>query len=564
MRWPFSIFFRLLTPDGQEQQGDWVRVGNNDGEADGWIESKNIFDWDTRFALKPNAPQGDAVFRIMAVAPKQFTADFQGSAGGSGKEVIAPILEKPSNGANPEYTVAFFAARAQTGVGRVETDTRRLRELSLEIVYVIDTTTSMTPLIKGTKEVAKRSADALGGMPEIRDAVKFGLVQYRDSTPRLGFVADAVSELTDIDTFRRSLEPLAVTRWGSEETKEDVLAGLLKAIDESGWSENSSKHIVLLGDASAHIRDCNTANPSAGCGHVKSDGTCAKNTTGFDIPRLIAKAQRRHGPEVEQQLASINFHSVRAKNAEDPEDEHECVAQFVKLSENAGRFQGYFANFDPNNEQDKQKVVDDLNKKLSFGFDNLGRARSGDMLGVDPEQEGEFAQAIWRIYLAIEGEPISPVELGKAFIRSEGGDLLAQQAVFVNEDDLLRLHSTLFLIYDGLKGQTDPADRGDVSAVVGKLKEALTTAFVGQEIEIDSDTQLKKLITSLPLKTDALEVTAKDIATKKKEEFVLWLGALKSARQTANDLLMEKAEWFAPSAKAANTKCAFVLLDEMP
>jgi len=600
--------------------------------------------------------------------------------------LLLVLFASPSDAAQNELIPAknengVLVGASETARAREAIDAGRLGNLKLEVVFVIDTTRGNAALIDCAKKVAKRVDVALGDVPMMRDSVKFGLVQYRDSTPRHEFVAKMETKLTDIRTFRKSLESLTAAKCSSKETKEDVLAGLLMAIEKSGWSEKSSKHIILLGDASAHVGNCNSANPNVGCKYVRPDGTCEKNTTGLDVRKLISKAQRRHGEVVKQELASINFHAVHAKNAEDPGDETECIAQFQELSQNAGRLQGHFASFDPNVERDKHEVIGGLSRRLITAFGDLARVHAGHANSTVPAYSGRKADAARKDLIPVKdesGEPIGihrkvvvrtdsamlyckpgggTTEAIKPFsiffrlltpdgqeqqgdwvrvgnndgaadgwieaknlfdwdtrfvlklnavhdddggsmdliapvleeltvgakreyrvalfgasprtvrfrLRGPNGELLAHPAVLVDEDDLLRLHATLFLVHEALKAPAGPAGRRRVGALIKTLQEVLTRALIGEDVEIESAISLAKLMAYLPLKTDTLKLTPKDIAIMNEREFVTWLGALESARKRVEDLLVrEQSAALFLRDKAANKKCMLVPLEDLP
>ena len=543
---PFSIFFQVKTADGQDKNGDVLCVGDNDGEYLGDIAEADVIKWDTRYLLKPNPPQGDLKFTIEGPG---YSATYHGG-GGLEKQTVAPILREPEEGKNPKYEVAFFAGKVENvgGKGVAERESVKTENTKLEIMYVIDTTASMTPLIDGTKEVARRSVEELAGNSEARAAVRFGLVQYRDSTPDLGFIAKLETPLTDAATFANRLQPLAAASLGSEETSEDVLAGLLTAIEKAGWSANSSKHIILLGDASAHL-----SGP--------------KNTTGLSIESLLSRAQQSAGGELKMQLESVFIHAVRAIQPGDP-DGPLCAEQFRKLSLNQQRFEGFYTDLDPTNSQNVGDVVRQLVEFFRKGFAGAKALRAGDTEELEKLAEaggatGQLVQAQYRIAVAAGGPPVKTVERGMAFIRSQDGDLLAQQSVLVSEDDLSRIESTLNLLRQGLSKRVEPAKRGDVTAFVDALKMTLAAATAGQEL--DPETSLEDFVGLLPLKTDALRIKPVDLARKSAEDFEKWLESLKSAQERASDLLKEQAKnWVTLSEKAANKKFAYVLVDDMP
>jgi hypothetical protein len=133
----------------------------------------------------------------------------------------------------------------------------------------------------------------------------------------------------------------------------------------------------------------------------------------------------------------------------------------------------------------------------------------------------------------------------------------------VSEDDLRRVRSTLDLLTLGLNSHADPAKRGDVTALLKKLKESVAELTTGQEL--GEDTPLETLVNHLPLKTEALKTTPRALAVMDAEDFQKWLADLDVAKRRAEDLLLKQAdEWSMPWAKATNKKFAFILLSDMP
>lgn len=551
----FSIFFQLRTPDGQESSGGWIRVGDGDGTPFGWLEESVVIPWHTRFLLKPKAVSRDPKAPAFTIKHRTNKGEalFIYRGGGTEKESLVPILEELDDQSNPRYKVAFFAGRSSAAVQKSVAEQQRIQSdpLTLEIVFVIDTTASMTPLLEGVKTVTRNVAASLRGTTEGLRHVKFGLVEYRDLTPQITFnnkPARVVTKLTDLNSFQQALSPLSVATIGSEEVSEDVLAGLVLALNDAGWSPKSSKHIILLGDASAHL-----SGP--------------KNSTGHTIDSVLSLARKTSGTDYEQSLDTITFHAVRADNPESPPDELAlCEQQFRKLAQNNGLFEGFYANLKPNDPADRKRVEDALVDFLRRGFTAVEAAQKGDQQAVKQAAEnretGQLALATYELLLLSGTADPDPVEEGEASIRSEDGDLLAVHYVMVSETDLRRLRSTLDLLWTDLSAKVSPTARGDVKKLLERLQETLLIGTTGQEF--DENTQLQDVITSLPLKTDVLRTTVAALAQKDASSFKKWLEDLDAAKKQAETLLQNQKEWHKLSENAANEKFCYVLLDNLP
>ena len=150
-------------------------------------------------------------------------------------------------------------------------------------------------------------------------------------------------------------------------------------------------------------------------------------------------------------------------------------------------------------------------------------------------------------------------------IRSAGGDLLAQRAVGVSKDDLIRLQSMLNLLVVNLKDATNPADRGNVGTLLKKVKEAVVLGAAGEKVEFNEETQLADVITSLPLKTDVLKTSVQAIAQMDEDSFKQWISNMQGAAQRTKEHLEKPADqWTELSKLAANQKYLFILLQDMP
>jgi hypothetical protein len=546
----FSIYFAL-----KGSEGDYVRVGDGDGMEIGWISENAVIEWNTRLLLQPKTPDPatpDAVFRVISPGA---TATFTGAVGSDKQKAAAPILEKVDEGKNPDYKIAYFAGNS-TAVGAkkapVGASTTSSKRRKVEIVFVIDTTASMTPLLQGAKDVAVDVAALLAGSGEAEAAVKFGLVQYRDSTDGITFDGEPArleTALTDAATFRKTVNSLSVTPLGSEETAEDVLAGLLEAIENAGWSTNSSKHIVLLGDASAHL-----------------DGP--KNTTGETIETIIGKAQSTGGSELVTKLGTIMFHAVKAKNI-DVADGILCTEQFKTFAANAGQRAGFFADFDPSIASEKKATIEELHEFLGAFVKGISLVRSGKVATLKVAASGKGpaaipAKVLYDLEIVAGGPEIKTIESGTAKLRSDDGDLLARQMVMVSETDLRRLRSSLDLLEVSLGKLRDPSKRKDVGKLLKVLKQTLILNL-GGEGDFDETTDLAGFISNLPLRTDVLNTSALDLQKKNAESYQKWIDDLVAAKKRTNSLLEDEGtDWHVLSEEAANAKFAYILMDEMP
>lgn len=130
-------------------------------------------------------------------------------------------------------------------------------DLRLDVVFVIDMTSSMQPHIEAVTEAVREASQTLFKYLPDETRLKFGLVGYRDSiavTPDLEFVSkNFTPDLITGPEFAAMVtgEAVRASATGSDDWAEEVFAGMLEGLN-SNWSPNAARVIVLVGDASSH------------------------------------------------------------------------------------------------------------------------------------------------------------------------------------------------------------------------------------------------------------------------------------------------------------------------
>ena len=120
----------------------------------------------------------------------------------------------------------------------------------VEVVFVLDTTGSMSGLIKAAKDniwAIARSMASAQPQPEIR----VGLVAYRDRGD--AYVTQVVDLSTDLDSMYASLMDFAAS--GGGDGPEAVNEALYAAVHQIQWSQDPTAYqtIFLVGDAQPHM-----------------------------------------------------------------------------------------------------------------------------------------------------------------------------------------------------------------------------------------------------------------------------------------------------------------------
>lgn len=126
----------------------------------------------------------------------------------------------------------------------------------LDLVFVMDCSSSMRPMVDATVEAMRGMVSKLAGDSAVRDGLRLGFWGYRDSKPDQDFdgspVKNFTQELETADVFLKTLQGVEVSQNSAGDYAEDVYGGLSRAIADTRWRPDSLRCIVLVGDASAH------------------------------------------------------------------------------------------------------------------------------------------------------------------------------------------------------------------------------------------------------------------------------------------------------------------------
>jgi len=120
----------------------------------------------------------------------------------------------------------------------------------IEVVFVLDTTSSMSGLIETAKEKIWSIATTLA-QAEQAPEIHMGLVAYRDRGDE--YVTDVIDLSTDLDTMYGRLMQFAAV--GGGDGPESVNLALSDAVNRISWSQDPSSYqvIFLVGDAPPHM-----------------------------------------------------------------------------------------------------------------------------------------------------------------------------------------------------------------------------------------------------------------------------------------------------------------------
>jgi len=183
--------------------------------------------------------------------------------------------------------------------------------LAVDVVFVMDMTTSMQPYMDATKDAVDRLAKRIAEQSEtLGEKIRFGLIGYRDDTrlmPALEFTAQNFTPLlVDGTQFSEILESEArAAIVSSKGYSEDMFAGVAMALQDVAWTPGNLRFVIIVGDASAHP-----------AGHEQ-------NSTGMDAPALRRQAE-------DQQIHRMAWH---LRDPRYPQDHPVAETQLKTLTE---------------------------------------------------------------------------------------------------------------------------------------------------------------------------------------------------------------------------------------
>jgi hypothetical protein len=174
------------------------------------------------------------------------------------------------------------AGNSKGNVGTFEEYVGGLRQIGLEVVFVIDATGSMGWLVESVKDRVRTLSEWIR---ELVPVTRFGVVAYRDDDDP-EFLTRVEPLTLSIGKLRRFLEDLESR--GGGDTAEGVTAGLRAAIEKSGWTRDTKKVIVIIGDAPPHAEQMAEALALARSFHERG-GSVTTVDVSFDAnPEIVA------------------------------------------------------------------------------------------------------------------------------------------------------------------------------------------------------------------------------------------------------------------------------------
>lgn len=158
----------------------------------------------------------------------------QPSAVDPGGSLPQSPIEAPGSEAYPEHELLWLRDRIRG---------------ELDLVFLVDATSSMGPFIEEAKRRLIELIDALRASPLCR-SLRLGLVSYRDHAPQeASYASRAVSLTGDVDAIRSAVLELAAV--GGGDGPEAVTDGLADVV-RLDWRSSAVRAVVWVGDAPPH------------------------------------------------------------------------------------------------------------------------------------------------------------------------------------------------------------------------------------------------------------------------------------------------------------------------
>jgi len=643
---PYNIFFHLKTTSGQDEQNGFVRVGDEAGKVLGWIESENLVRWSTRYVIQPReSDKPENRFRVdlnagagqMEFNPESVPSDATVNAFITG----APTGDDADEDNGP-FPVAMLTAQIEASRGAAS-ELDAIEKMKLEVVFVIENTAFMNAEYDGktlhqrTIEMAQRFVDSYSGKSgEI--PTKFGLVCYQDSVDDATIRIPKVEQrLTDNHSEWRSAIERMVPLTARNDLPADGISALAKAAsDDVGWSNNSSKHVVLLahsalndavggGVSSFHSSLRGKVErilevPYAGLWKADSTNWIGSNSSGKSTTQLLQSYGAVGGSVGERMRKTRRLHAIRVGYTQQDmlaevldmslNEANELISKintaFGKINEicaplsnpnvvqvlgtldaatidaviwgarirnmaNQDQFaprqfrtltggEGLFAEMQPTPDSVKS-TTEKLRAKIQSAVELINQVAS-DSVDMNGEKN-EFTTPIYRMVnsanadLTVIGDPVKE---GTASLRNQQGRALGEKLVMVSKNELELLKSSFDSLYTTFRAKQKRSDRQDVGGILKDLQKLLASSASGQKI--DANTDLRDLITDLPLRTEALQITASDIAVMNTAAFESWLEDLQLAKEAAQTQL-DTGDWLRVNDRS-DLEYGFLRLSSLP
>jgi hypothetical protein len=242
------------------------------------------------------------------------------------------------------------------------TTTAAVQSHQIEVVFILDTTSSMSGLIHAAKEKIWSIATTMASAEQAPD-IRMGLVAFRDRGDT--YVTRVLDLSQDLDSMYASLMDLKAQ--GGGDGPESVNQALYDAINRISWSESDNVYKVafLIGDAPPHMDYNNDIKFPVTLEMAKRKGI---------VVNTIQSGQSAHTAPVWKNIAQLGYgeyfqveNSGNAVAVATPYDK--------KLSELAAKLEGTRLYYGDKETKERQKKKNEATSKIQEVLSETALAR---------------------------------------------------------------------------------------------------------------------------------------------------------------------------------------------
>lgn len=558
----------------------FYRVSSGDSESEflGYIHSDDAEIWTDYIVAGFSAQKGRKLVNFFssfdqavaaAISDDISNAVYREPLNAGENSILIPVLEsKEVTDKNKTFTVyktAFIASPSKTiSIKKTSIDGARtlgsnpltvnsLREEStVDIVFVIDTTSGMKKIINQVKKSVLKVTNELEKRIELKNKIRYGLVDFRDEigSPNLfGYNAKIICTLDRglyHYHFLDCLEKLKVApEIPEDDFPDDVLAGLnLGMSEDMNWNPLGWKNIIVVTNASIKERKHPTLS-------------FLKDRPLKPITEIVDKAQHVD-PSFEMAENRYVISAVYVKDPSKIEDVKNGVAQYSTLVH--GRlYSGKMIHVPVEN------ISEDLSEKLADSL--IERFNSFNMIVLGKER-----LTAMDLYTLDSLKPFGKDELNHSYFgqgyvtqyNSKGYKQL-ETYMWVRKGDLLSFNSILEYLLNQLEDAGEPGHK-DVQRVLSGMQ--VISTVINLENHISADMPLDHFLAPLggfPLKRSVFKVTIRELVRMRKWGYMKWERDINAWRETLGKIAENSKLWRKLHHMAKEREAiAFIPIEDLP